>query len=161
MKDLKFRAWFESDKQFLYSDDLKGWPRNTQKLCRFFHMVAREEYDNNNEKEVVVQAWTGLLDKNGKEIYEGDIINYDDSYIYYNPGVIVWSKYEDLGWYMARLGKDTDEDCIKELYQNVNGINVSEDDPLSRNPLFSDKVWCLEVIGNIYQNINLIKPIGA
>ena len=55
-REIKFRVWDNFNEQFLKSD--------TGKLNPLYQPI--ENY--------IIQQWTGLLDKNGKEIYEGDII---------------------------------------------------------------------------------------
>lgn len=60
MREIKFRVWDKEDKTFYY--------QNEQKLGSFFDHTVYPIGDN------IVQQFTGLKDKEGKDVYEGDII---------------------------------------------------------------------------------------
>ena len=82
-----------------------------------------------------IMQYTGLKDKNGKEIYEGDILTYDErirGFVKYIgcSFIIEWvgiDTYSDLlGWDNWRSGKTSDGskyEVIGNIYQNPELLN--------------------------------------
>jgi uncharacterized phage protein (TIGR01671 family) len=72
MREIKFRAWDKDSKRMRYAEDLigpGGWVIQ-------FHGVPLEIGIHGvfEPENVELMQYTGLEDKNGKEIYEGDIV---------------------------------------------------------------------------------------
>jgi uncharacterized phage protein (TIGR01671 family) len=86
--------------------------------------------------EVICMEFTGLHDKNGKEIYEGDVLKPITNYLYKfgNYGQIEYEA--DYGGYI----------CIGEYSKNQH-----------HERLGCDLAFECEIIGNIHQNPDLLK----
>jgi len=136
MRELKFRAWIEEQNYMA----VQGTP-DLETLSSFMH-----HYSDNS----ILMQFTGLIDKNGKEVYEGDIIKWKETRF--------WNKeQEEKGVAMPRFFKSVvvygDAEFLVSSTQEF-------DTPLCcffrgediHNP-FDYKA---EVIGNIHENPELL-----
>jgi len=109
MRTIKFRAWNKEIKR----------------------MVNKLNLNFEQDDFHVLMQFTGLHDKNGKEIYEGDILN-------------TWDE------------EDSDENEYKEI-KFKDGQWWWGNDGGNSCPLYDIDTTRFEVIGNIYENPELIK----
>ena len=81
---------------------------------------------------------TGLFDKDGKEIFEGDVVEFEDYYIesdlpYINRGIVEWSQGQFIitnraSVYMEDLidGEFLDLTILGNIYENPELLEVTE-----------------------------------
>ncbi len=115
MREIKFRVWDTFHKQYV----------SLQDSALFGNIAPRgNELKVICNTELILEQFTGLHDKNGKEIYEGDVVRDEDGdtgQVYYNL---------DYGYLAIRSIEE--EPCEKNLYHLNHTCN-------------------LEVIGNIHE----------
>ena len=101
-------------------------------------LISNFEYDVNVKKvnPKTRSDFTGFCDKNGKKIYEGDILQYPDDFIEY--ALVV---FDECAFYV-------------EMHEHENG-RADQSDLLSQ--VYYAQKDELEVIGNIWENPELIK----
>jgi uncharacterized phage protein (TIGR01671 family) len=74
MREIKFRAWDKETKKIYIVNSLTL----DFHYCDLWDGNLNSEGIARNWDEVELMQYTGLKDKNGKEIYEGDIVKYKD-----------------------------------------------------------------------------------
>lgn len=127
-RDIKFRGW------------------NTKKgITREYTLneILVEKLENNGLDRLWLQ-YTGLKDRNGVEIYEGDIIeSIENNMIYSISNITPLSRMASDR--STPIGLRDGKDILRS-----NGISENYNDDWISNPDF------YEVIGNIYQNPDLL-----
>lgn len=133
-REIKFRVWDEPVKEMYYDPIIAKTDRD-MRLSEIFNRLSKDGW--------VWMQYTGLKDKNGKEIYKGDIVtdhSKRSTSIREVNGEVIF--FEDYGGYAIAIYSDD----YKERY-------IHRLDSYGAEVIF--KEW--EVIGNIYENPNLIE----
>jgi len=121
MREIKFRAWDKEERKMVSDFDIEATSGDP---------VINES--QSDPRDLIVMQYTGLLDKNGKEIYEGDIVKstaFNASEVRFKHGAFI------IGYHR---GSST---AVRPMLLQNNAV---------------DKAGRLEIIGNIYQNPGLI-----
>lgn len=150
MREIKFRAWDKDKGEMIYWEDLK----NTYGLF----------LNTPNDWLYVSMQYTGLKDKNGKEIYEGDILHVVEDSTWGGEYLIPveWVDYNTAEDKWAFYGCECAK--AKEISHRENLTNLFTRGFLTRS--FGSCIhlaemtrggFQIEVIGNIYENPELLK----
>jgi len=138
-----YRLWITEEKRFRYCDYIPTmgfvWAIDGTKL------ELGENYP---------QAFTGLKDQGGREIYDGDICKVLEHSLGWKHGIVQWGKYSDDEyvrdlecWVFSRINFEE----ISPLSCIVYNIGINWSRGIETSPS------AIEVIGNIMENPELLE----
>ncbi len=129
MREILFRGKTESSERWVVGDLLQ-WSDGEMCICENRNHFEKDKYRVIPE---TVGQYTGLTGKNGKRIFEGDVVKaYDDTY--------------DNGFAEVK-GK---------VFFNCGSFDIDVED-VGYIPLYSYGTKNIEVVGNIHDNPELLK----
>ncbi len=148
-REIKFRAW-DRRINVMYPFVILGWNGNIearldQKDVSSMNDIRLEHKDggfDDYDGGIEVMQYTGLKDRNGVEIYEGDVVkihNFPNDFKRGEPD-FDWRIFE-VQWNQTNYAFNNS--VIYSPFSRYNGKTLEDYD--------------IEVIGNIYQNPELIK----
>ena len=138
MREIRFKAWDSENEIFGEVDEVHGDFEFIKDGDRVRSDLNLQVILNRDFPEIIALQFTGLYDKNGKHIYEGDIIRSprDRSYHFGEVGKIIYL--EDKAGFLVE-GK-----WSRNQYQDALDCDIAIES---------------EIIGNVYQNPELLTNV--
>ena len=135
----KFRVWHKNNKKMIANDDVVNISFEDEEICvqtLYFGegLISERDLDYYGFDEIELMQSSGLCDKNGREIFEWDVVDYKG-----RKAIIKWH-----GSYASFI------------YRFVDELNKRS---AEWYPLYLAYLKC-EVIGNIYENPELLEAEG-
>lgn len=134
-RELKFRAWIKDEGEMRYpsSDRYIKFNGDCYYIVRNLANSRKQIFQRENPDNIELMQYTGLKDRNGKEIYEGDMPNG-----IYKGMYIQWCN--QCASFALFLNNATCTSCENDIFWND----------------FLDDINEIEIIGNIYENPELL-----
>ena len=150
---LKFRAWHKTREEL---GEVKRIRFDDEGNVSTVLVVDKSFGANIYIDKIELMQSTGLHDKNGKEIFEGDVLKFNDEWAEYCHEGYVDGSVEGINFVEVVRG----EACFefgKTKYPESSLFIRMEDEHLTFAELIKSKDFELEIIGNIYENLELLE----
>lgn len=109
-RSIKFRVWDKKEKELFLIDDLYWFEEN------YVHSFNDDRY--------VFQQFTGFLDKNNKDVYEGDILGRESEYkCACKVAVEWWTEDNGFDWTGWNFGEADTAEIIGNIFQTPELLN--------------------------------------
>lgn len=152
----KFRAWDRLRKEMNYKvmvgncdTDDENW------TCPIIWNEYRKKWLHFDDYECIMQS-TGLVDKNVKEIFEGDILKFNDEWNEYCHEGYVDGSVEGVN-YVEVVRSEICFEFGKTKYPDSSLFILMEDEQLNFKDFIKSEDFEFEIIGNIYENPELLE----
>lgn len=137
LNQFDFRIWDNEENKYIYDDigvisikNIKGPYKNLVCESKAMDKEIKISIKTLFYDRYEIELWTGLTDKNGKKIYEGDIVEFTDDF-------------DDIYF-------------LKINFSCIYGVSFTDDD----NANFEINIGLIkesfEVVGNIHENKDLL-----
>ena len=151
---IKFRAWHKELGRMMSISDM--W-FNVDSLGEIgLNDTIMNDYITVSPDEIELMQSTGLKDKNGKEVFEGDILKFNDEWAEYCYEGYVEGSVEGINYVEVVRG----EACFefgKTKYPESSLFILMEDEHLNFKDFIKSEDFEFEIIGNIYENPELLE----
>ena len=169
MREIKFRGKRIDNGEWIYGYLIKQKYYNKVYICKTSGARDIVELDTKcyEVDPKTVGQYTGLKDKNGKEVYEGDIVQYKTYYAvkrwwrysYEIPLIEQEMEKQRKDWHYEKGVIKIVDGCVK--LNSLTGPNIAFGEKTEIGSTYwsdyEQKWWDFEVIGNIYENPELLE----
>ena len=140
-REIKFRAWDTTKSQWTDLGGLAMELETGQLCCSWVDsLYVGESGESRKPEEFILEQFTGLVDKNGVEIYEGDVIKYENS-IESGIGEIK-PFFSGTNLHCVWITQHT---TSPSLYTSIDYLGCSAE---------------IEILGNIYENPEFVEAMA-
>lgn len=148
MRTIKFQVYYQHEDTGIITSKKIELGQFIPELGKRWYVIGKYQF-------------TGLQDKNGKDIYEGHIVLYEiwhggpEHLMHENElkGKGMWTD-----WRFPYVVKWNDEKARWDIEQNLKELeNYPSNTELGACQIFDKDIYDVEVIGNIHKNPELIK----